>query len=177
MPEVRTANLLSCAVALAPLPAAADPEGPPPPAEEASYREMAQRTGLDLKGAWEDYLEDRDDGESFREFARGYFRKKRTGGIVMLSVGTGVIVLGTAMIVLAVVESSKLDDLQMVVGGVMVAGGLGVAIPGAVRLGINQGRLNTLNEAGYALGPRLRLRAAGPLALPRGAGLGLSLAF
>lgn len=171
---VRTAILLSCAVALAPLPAAADPEGPPPPAEEANYRTLSERTGLDLRGVWQDYLEDRDDGENFIDFTRSKFRKKRTTGIVLLSIGFGVLVFSGAMIGVGVVEN---EDLQVFAGGFFAAAGVALTIPGGVLLGVYQGRLNTLREAGFALGPRLRLRAAGPLALPRGAGLGLTLAF
>ncbi len=57
------------------------------------------------------------------------------------------------------------------------AGSAGIVV-GARIWRRNRLRLDELKEAGFlAGGPRWGLRAAGPIALPRGAGLGLSLAF
>lgn len=168
------ASLLACTVALAPLPAAADPEGPPPPAEEESYRQMSARTGLDLLPIWEDYVDDRDDDESFLDFTRARFRKKRNTGIILLGVSFGLLAFGGGLIAVGLIDE---QELQIALGAAAVIGGVSMAIPGGVLLGVYQGRINTLKETGYALGPRLRLRAAGPIGLPRGAGLGLTLAF
>lgn len=161
-----------------------DDELPPPPSEVAAYQVMSQRTQLDLSGIWEDYIDDRDEGDTFTSFAIRKIRRKRGTGIGLTCAGLTLTIVGAAVIADAAAGAGSDEDIAYLAGGFFALGGVALLVPGAVLWGINQSRLGTLNQAGYRADAglnlqvgRARLRAAGPIALPRGAGLGLSFSF
>ena len=80
-----------------------------------------------------------------------------------------------AMVLLAADKGTDAGEIDVVGGAMIMTGGLGLLIPGAILWPINQVRLSKLRRAGPA--QTAGLRALGPVVLPRGAGLGVSLAF
>jgi hypothetical protein len=150
--------------------------------QRREQRRMSAATTLDLDDLWADYEEDvAEDGERrrFAEYVAGSYRVRRGLGIGLTAFGTALLGTSALWAYLAAVE--ELDYVPGVFVALSVvsagAGITGIAI-GARIWRRNQLRLNELKGAGFlAGGPRWGLRAAGPVMLPRGAGLGLSLAF
>lgn len=147
----------------------------PAPADEAVvFRDLQARTGLDLERVWADYASERRDGQGFYEFTRARYRRRLGAGIGLSLAGLGLGAAGMAMVLIAAERDNEVD----VVGGALVlTAGLGLAVPGAILWPVSQVRLHKLRRARAAALGRVQLRAAGPLALPRGLGLGLGLAF
>lgn len=168
-------------VAVAPL----DDETPQPSGlaiERRLYRKMEQDTGLDLSDAWDDYEEDHEGGlrRSFARAVRQRYRNRRGGGIA-ITIGGLVFSAGSSIYWIYVVGGSEVYEGRIaftVVGVGVNAIGVAAISVGAWMWSRNQARLNVLRDTGHlAGGPRLRLRSIAPLVLPRGAGLGLRLAF
>ena len=168
-------------VAAAPL----DDETPEPPGvglERRNYRKMQQDTGLDLSDAWDDYEEDYEEGErgTFARHVQQRYRNRRGGGIG-ITIGGLAISAGSSIFWIYVVGGSEVYQGRIA----FTIMGVGVNAIGIAAIGVggwmwskNQARLNVLRDTGYlAGGPRLRLQSIAPLMLPRGAGLGLRLAF
>ncbi|MBZ5712354.1 hypothetical protein [Nannocystis pusilla] len=142
--------------------------------EAAVYQDLQQRTGLDLQRVWTDYQTDHRAGQGFHEFARARFRRRLGAGIALSIAGLGLSAAGIALVLLADQEDREVD----VIGGALViTAGFGLAVPGAILWPTSQVRLHKLKKARPATTARLQLRAAGPVVLPRGLGLGLGLAF
>lgn len=171
---------IGLSLTITPLSAAAAPKPPPPPEEEASYWEIQRKTLLNLSRLWAKYRKFRDDGETFLNYARTHVRHRRNAGIVTLSIGFVAMTVGTTTLIISlqpIPEGADGDNLGTLSGPLMMSVGAAMMTLGGVQLYNNQYRLKRLRAAGYAVSPRLRLRAVGPIALPRGAGLGLALAF
>jgi hypothetical protein len=145
-------------------------------------RRIAAATSLDLDGLWDDYEEDVDeDGErrGFTDYVAQKYRVRRGLGIGVTIFGAAL--LGTSVMwgyYAATEELEHLPAFFAVLSAVSAGAGIAGIVVGARIWRRNTLRLDELRGAGFlAGGPRWGLRAAGPIALPRGAGLGLSLAF
>lgn len=205
MPARRLALLLSV-LALAPTPAAAQeavpvaPPQPPPPQPPQpqpsppqpraatwptgpipldtypTARAVADRSGLDLDDAWEEYARRAPRDQRFIDFARAKFRRKMFTGIGLSLGGLVLVGLGTALVLVASerLATDSEAEIDVTGGALVILGGAALGIPGAILWPVNQVRLHKLRRADAPQANRPHLR---PLALPRGAGLGLSLAF
>lgn len=171
----------SLCITLAPLPALAREPATPPPAEEAaSYQEIQRNTLIDLSRLWTKYCKQREDGETFRDYASTHIRHRRNAGATVLAGGVAALAAGTTVLIIALQPTSGAegdDGLGTMFGPLGMSIGAALMTIGGIQLYRNQSRLKRLRAAGYAQTPRLRLRAAAPLALPRGAGVGLAVAF
>lgn len=165
------------APAATPVPAPAYPPTAPDPwlaTQNAEFQRLQAATGLELSGTWSDYIRERRT-RTFYEFTRTRYRRRLGMGIGFTIGGLGLAAAGMAMVLLAADKSTDAGEIDVIGGAMIMTGGLGLLIPGAILWPINQVRLSKLRKAGPA--QTARLRALGPLALPRGAGLGLGLAF
>ncbi|WAS97469.1 hypothetical protein [Nannocystis punicea] len=150
----------------------AAPAGPAPADEAVVYGDLQARTGLDLERVWTDYQSERRDGQGFYEFARARYRRRLGAGIGLSIAGLGLSAAGLAIVLLA---AERDNDVDVIGGALVLTAGLSLAVPGAILWPVSQVRLHKLKQARQTA--RVELRAAGPIALPRGAGLGLGLAF
>lgn len=155
-------------------PAAAAPLGPPPAAQEQSYRTLATRTGLKLERMWTRYYWTWDGQETFAEFAERRTRQRRNGGIGLLSTGVAAMVVGAVFLNMAFGSCDDCDGFGGILGPTALGLGTVGATAGGVLLSVFQRRLRTLQAVSHAHVPRLRTRVAGP---PRGPGLGLAIDF
>ncbi|PCC67655.1 hypothetical protein SAMN02745121_02291 [Nannocystis exedens] len=150
------------------------PAAPAPADEAAVYRDLQARTGLDLERVWTAYLSERRAGQGFYEFTRARYRRRLGAGIGLSLAGLGLSAAGLAIVLLAAERDNEVD----VIGGALVlTAGFGLAVPGAILWPTSQVRLHKLKQARVGALAGVQLRAAGPLALPRGLGFGLGLAF
>lgn len=159
-------------------------QAPAPPAtpvpaslasEAAVYQDLQQRTGLDLQRVWTDYQTDHRAGQGFHEFARARYRRRLGVGIALSIAGLGLSAAGIALVLLAADQEDR--EVDVIGGALVITAGFGLAVPGAILWPTSQIRLHKLKQARPAATARLQLRAAGPVVLPRGLGLGLGLAF
>lgn len=152
------------------------PAGPVPLDTYPTARAVELRSGLDLADTWQEYARKAPRDQRFIDFARAKFRRKMITGIGLSLGGLVLAGLGTALVLVAA-ERSEVDseaEIDVVGGALIILGGAALGITGAVMWPVNQVRLHKLRRADAPQAHRPRLR---PLALPRGAGLGLSLAF
>lgn len=156
------------------------PPGYPPPAARvtadtyATAQAIEARTGLDMSDPWRDYVEDARLGERLLDFTRKRFRRKMIKGIVLTGVGAALAGAGMALVLVSADRVDADDEavIDVVGGALLMTAGLGMLIPGTIIWPLNQIRLKALRRAEAPQALRLR-----PLALPRGAGLGLALDF
>jgi hypothetical protein len=152
--------------------------GPVAQAADTEVRELEQRSKLDLGKLWQEYQR-RGETRPFVAFVDARYRRQRDVGRGLLFGGLGLGVTATAMFFLALPrnDASEVTYASYAAFGVSV----GLIVAGSVMWRRNFKRLEQLEAAGFepglALGPRLRLRGAGPIALPRGAGLGVHFTF
>lgn len=155
---------------------------PPPPApgpaleqEAVVYRDLQARSGLDLDDVWTDYLQDRRAGEGFYEFTRARYRRRLGAGLGLSVAGLGLSAAGMALLFTGLERGGDSGEIDVIGGALVLTAGLTLLIPGTILWPINQVRLHKLKQAHSTA--RLQLRAAGPVPLQRGLGLGLGLAF
>lgn len=144
-------------------------------AEAKSYQRLEARTGLDLTRIWADYPHDRRADETFYNFTRRRFRRRLGAGIGLSVAGLGLTVAGIAMVLVSASKDTDAAEIDIIGGALVVTLGIGLAVPGAILWPVNQVRLHKLRRAGPLAD--VQLRAVGPIALRRGAGLGLALSF
>ncbi|MDC0667198.1 hypothetical protein POL58_05590 [Nannocystis sp. ncelm1] len=159
-------------------PAPAPPATPVPASlasETAVYQDLQQRTGLDLQRVWTDYQTDHRAGQGFYEFARARYRRRLGAGIALSIAGLGLSAAGIALVLLAADQEDR--EVDVIGGALVITAGFGLAVPGAILWPTSQIRLHKLKQARPTAAARLQLRAAGPVVLPRGLGLGLGMAF
>ena len=143
---------------------------------EQSYRDLEARTRLDLDGLWREYQR-KNEARPFEQFVEARYIRRRDTGRGLVFGGAGVGILAWAAFFLALPRSDAQSVTYASYAGMGVAAGMMIA--GGVLWGRNFRRLERLEDSGMVLGSggRLRLRAAGPIALPRGAGVSLGFAF
>lgn len=146
------------------------------------YRQLEAITGLDLENAWESYEDDvREDGstESFREFARRRFRIRRNIGIGVTC--WGIAALGPSAYFWYEMARTELYEGKAALGFAAAATtslAIGAMITGAVLWHRWSGPLRDLRDAGLSgRGRSIALRELGPIAVPRGLGLGVGFSF
>jgi len=164
------AGLLVASPAPAPTPAPA-----PLASEAAVYHDLEQRTGLDLQRVWTDYQTERRVGQGFHEFTRARYRRRLGAGIALSVAGLGLTAAGIALVLVAADREGH--EVDVIGGALVITAGFGLAVPGAILWPTSQVRLHKLRRARQTAAARVQLRAAGPVVLPRGLGLGLGLAF
>ena len=175
VPSRRAPLRISSCVALAAVVGLASPAAR---ATEPALHDVERRSKLDLGELWREYQR-RGETRPFVDFVEAKFRRQRDVGRGLLFGGLGLGVVGSAMFFLALPRN---DAAEVTYTSYAVLGAsLGLIVAGGVLWRRNFKRLEQLESAGLepglALGPRLRLRGAGPIALPRGAGLGVHFAF
>lgn len=150
--------------------------------QRREFRRMDAQTDLDLDDAWADYEEDAREGGERREFSAfvaSRYRVRRGLGIGLTA--AGIAFAGSSAIWFTFAATEELEVLPaffVAVGLFTLAAGTTGIVLGARTWRRNKLRLDELRGAGFlAGGRRWALRGAGPLALPRGAGLGVALAF
>lgn len=148
------------------------------PSAEQEYRDLEQRTKLDLDKEWLAYGQARDT-RPFADYVTARYVKRRDIGRGLVVGGAGVGLIGTALFSLGFPRNDA-PGKGMVIASYACFGVMGGAvIVGAVMWARNFRRLERLETVTLALGPRgrVRLNAAGPIGLPRGAGFGVGLSF
>lgn len=149
-----------------------------PAGAEQEYRDLEHRTKLDLDREWLAYGQERST-RPFADYVQARYVKRRDIGRGLVVGGAGVGLLGTALFFLGFPRNDA-PGKGMVIASYACFGVMGGAvIVGAVMWSRNFRRLERLEAVTLALGPRgrVRLSAAGPIALPRGAGFGVGLTF
>ncbi len=141
-----------------------------------SYRDLELRSKLDLDKLWHEYQR-KGETRPFVRFVEAKYRSKRDLGRGLLFGGAGLGVVAAALFFLALPRNdlTRMTYASYGLMGVTV----GMMIAGGVLWRKNFLRLERIEETGLALGPRgrVQLRAAGPVMLPRGAGVSFGLAF
>lgn len=143
---------------------------------EGVKQALELRTKLELDELWREYQR-KADTRPFAQFVEVKYRKRRDVGRGLVFGGAGVGLIGAAVFFLALprTDSNAATYASYPLMGASVV----MMIVGGVLWRKNFRRLERLEPDGYALGPRgrLRLQSAGPVALPRGAGVSFGLAF
>lgn len=161
-------------------PVATAPAAPAVPAglevEAARYQRLQTATGLDLHNVWTDYARD-PRGQRFYDYTRARYRRRLGTGIALSIAGLGLAGAGMALVLVAAAKDTDEAEIDIIGGALVMTAGLCLLAPGAILWPTSQVRLHKLQQAEHAVAARPGLRALGPLVLPRGAGLGLRLAF
>lgn len=147
----------------------------------ASVKDLERRSKLDLGPMWQEYKQS-GDKRPFSDYVQTRYAYKRDVGRGLVFGGFAVVLAGIIMFSLV---APRTDRIGAKYGSYAVMGGGAVVmIVGGAIWGRNFRRLERLEQAGLeqaslALGPRgrVRLTSAGPIALRRGGGFGLGLAF
>jgi hypothetical protein len=144
--------------------------------DERAHRDLEARTRLDLDWLWQEYRR-KGETRSFEQYVDARFRVRRDVGRGLVVGGASLGVVAAAMFFLALPR----DDAARVTYssyGVMALS-VGMMITGGVMWGRNFRRIESIENTGYALSSRGRVRliSAGPVALPRGGGVSFGLAF
>ncbi len=144
--------------------------------DERTYQALEASSKLELDGLWKDYQR-RGETRPFAQFVEAKYRHQRDVGRGLVFGGAGLGVVAAAMFFLALPRTDAAPVTYTSYG--VMAASAGMMIAGGVLWRRNFRRLERLETAGLALGPRgrVRLLSAGPVALPRGGGLNFGLAF
>lgn len=144
--------------------------------DREGYRDLEARTKLDLDRLWHAY-ERKGETRPFEQFVEARYQRQRDVGRGLVVGGASLGVVAAAMFFLALPRNDARPATYTSYGLMGVT--VGMMIVGGVLWRKNFLRLERLEAAGLALGPRgrLQLRSAGPVALPRGAGISFGLAF
>ena len=146
------------------------------PDNERAYQDLEASSKLELDDLWKEYQRE---GETrpFVQFVEAKYRRKRDVGRGLVFGGAGLGLVAAAMFFLALPRTDAAAFKYTSYG--LMGATAGIMIAGGVMWRRNFRRLERLEAAGLALGPRgrVRLLSAGPVALPRGGGLSFGLAF
>lgn len=173
-PRLVLCTVLTAATGLGSSPAAAADDA-------SSLKDLEQRSKLDLGPMWQEYRQT-GDRRPFADYVQVRYRYKRDVGRGLVFGGFGVLLAGIIMFSLV---APRVDRNGAKYGSYAVMGGGAVVmIVGGAIWGKNFRRLERLEQAGVeqpgvALDRRgrVRLTGAGPIALRRGGGFGVGLAF
>jgi hypothetical protein len=143
---------------------------------ESSAKDLERRSKLDLSALWQDYSKSGDQ-RPFAAYVEARYVRQRDIGRGLVFGGFGVLLIGIIQFSLVAPRNDR-TGAKYASYGVMGAGAV-VMIVGGAMWRKNFRRLEAIEQAGLALGSRgrVRLLSAGPVALPRGGGFGVGLAF
>jgi hypothetical protein len=144
--------------------------------DERAHQELEARTKLDLDGLWQEYKR-KGDARTFEQFVEAKYRRKRDVGRGLVFGGASLGVVAAAMFFLALPRNDAAPVTYTSYGVMGLS--VGMMIAGGVMWRRNFRRLESIENTGYALSSRgrVRLLSAGPVALPRGGGVSFGLAF
>lgn len=143
---------------------------------EQAFRDLEARTRLDLSKTWARYVQ-QSTRRPFAECVDAELRRRRDVGRGLVFGGAGVALIATTVFSLALPRTDA--ESGLITSYVMYGAAGGMMIVGGILWSRNFRKLERLEAATLALGPRgrVRLAVAGPQILPRGAGFGVALAF
>lgn len=143
----------------------------------ASARQLEHSTRLDLSREWSAYR--RADGtRTFPDFVDHRYRVRRDLGRGLVTLGASLFVAGGFFLSFGVSDNGEAGRPMLNAGYATMAASAGVSLVGAVLWAVYFRRLDRLQGATLALGPRGRIRLeAAPPRLSRGAAMGIRLTF
>jgi hypothetical protein len=144
--------------------------------DERAHQDLEARTRLDLDWLWQEYRHE-GDHRTFEQFVDAKFRRRRDVGRGLVFGGASLGVVAAAMFFLALPRNDAAPVTYSSYG--VMALSVGMMITGGVMWRRNFRRLESIENTGYALSSRgrVRLMSAGPVTLPRGGGVSFGLAF